>query len=332
MGIADKKKGVPEGIWSKCAACNQIIYQKEFLDAHKVCPNCKFHYQLHAHERINSLIDAGTFQEMDAGLLPSDPLRFSGNKTYAESIEQSAQSANLSEAVVTGKGELAGQPVVIAVLAFQFIGGSMGSVVGEKITRAIEEAIKTNTPFIAVVASGGARMQEGIFSLMQMAKTSAAVACLAEKRLPYVSILTHPTTGGVLASFACLADLIIAEPGSYIGFTGTRVIEQTIRQKLPDGFQTAEFMMEHGMVDMVMDRTKIKDTVATYLKMTTMQPKRPDPIMKALVPDMPIANELTKQMQDTVKKGTKKVSKTVKHGTKSVARNVKKLSDKVRGD
>lgn len=258
---ANEKKGIPEGIWSKCAVCNEIIYQKEFLKNYKVCPKCNFHYQLSAYERIDSLLDIGTFVETDRSLTSKNPLNFTANKSYDESLAQSMERTSLFEAVVTGEGRLGGRKVVLAVMDFQFIGGSMGSVVGEKVTRAIERAAEKKLPLIIVAASGGARMQEGMFSLMQMAKTSAAVNKLSQNKIPYISILTHPTTGGVTASFATLADVIIAEPGALIGFTGPRVIEQTIKQKLPEGFQTAEFLLEHGMVDMVVERKKIRDEI-----------------------------------------------------------------------
>jgi len=269
---ANEKKGIPEGIWSKCAVCNEIMYQKEFLKNYKVCPKCKFHYQLSAYERIDSLVDEGTFVETDRGLRSSNPLNFTANKSYDESLAQSVERTALPEAVITGEGRLNGQRVVLAVMDFRFIGGSMGSVVGEKVTRAIERAAEKKLPLIVVAASGGARMQEGMFSLMQMAKTSAAVNNLSRNKVPYISILTHPTTGGVTASFATLADVIIAEPGALIGFTGPRVIEQTIKQKLPQGFQTAEFLLEHGMVDMVVERKKIRDEIARLLKL--LMPER----------------------------------------------------------
>ncbi|MFZ3063205.1 MAG: acetyl-CoA carboxylase, carboxyltransferase subunit beta [Actinomycetota bacterium] len=266
---ANEKKGIPEGIWSKCAVCSEIIYQKEFLKNYKVCPKCNFHYQLSAYERIDSLVDSKTFVETDRGLTSTNPLNFTANKSYDESLAQSIERTSLPEAVVTGEGRLNGRKVALAVMDFRFIGGSMGSVVGEKVTRTIEKATDKKMPLIVVAASGGARMQEGMFSLMQMAKTSAAVNKLSQNKVPYISILTHPTTGGVTASFATLADVIIAEPGALIGFTGPRVIEQTIKQKLPEGFQTAEFLLEHGMVDMVIERPKIRGEVAKLFNLLT---------------------------------------------------------------
>ncbi len=315
------KKGVPLGIWSKCAACSEIIYQKEFLKDLKVCPSCKFHYQLNSRERIDSLIDKDTFEEINASLTSKNPLKFKANKTYEESIAQSMNRTSLKEAVVTGYGNLNGRPVVIAVMDFHFIGGTMGSVVGEKITRAIEDAIKLDRPFIAVVASGGARMQEGMFSLMQMAKTSAAIARLAENRTPYISIMSHPTTGGVTASFAALADLIIAEPGALIGFAGPRVIEQTIKEKLPDGFQTSEFLLEHGMVDMVIARPEIKGTITTFIDVIKGEPKRAEKMGKGIINDITSSSEISKQVQ-----------KTVRNGTKRIKKGIDRIQDTVRGD
>lgn len=304
------KKGIPEGIWSKCAACNEIIYQKEFLKRHKVCPKCHFHYQLTAQERIDSLLDKGTFQEMDSNLASANPLKFVAAKSYEESLSSSIENTGLNEAVVAGLGELEGRKVILAVMDFRFIGGTMGSVVGEKITRVIERGAEERTPVIVVVASGGARMQEGMLSLMQMAKTSAAAAKLAQRGVPYISILTHPTTGGVTASFATLADVVIAEPGALIGFAGPRVIEQTIKQKLPDGFQTAEFLLEHGMVDMVVERKKIKSIITTLLNLfISPQPK---------------------ESLETIRKVPEKVQEKVQAGSQKLAERVKKIQEKVK--
>lgn len=300
------RKGIPEGIWSKCAACNEIIYQKEFLKNYKVCPKCNFHYQLTTQERIDVLLDKGTFQEMDSGLASANPLKFVAAKSYEESLASSIENTGLKEAVVVGLGELEGRKVLLAVMDFRFIGGTMGSVVGEKITRVIEKAAKERIPVIVVAASGGARMQEGMLSLMQMAKTSAAVSKLAQRGVPYISILTHPTTGGVTASFATLADVVIAEPGALIGFAGPRVIEQTIKEKLPEGFQTAEFLLEHGMVDMVIDRKKIKSTIATLLNLFLSPP--PQESLEAI----------------------KKVQERVQSGSRRLSEGVKKLQDKVK--
>ncbi len=259
------KKEIPEGIWSRCASCNQIIYQVELNDNLKVCPKCKFHFRLRAHEWIEILIDEETFQEWDINLAPMDPLSFKAAKSYKVSLKQAAEKTGLSEAVISGEGKLAGHELVIVALDFEFIGGSMGSVVGEKVARAVEMAGSEQKPLTIVSASGGARMQEGMLSLLQMAKTSAAIGKLQDQAVPYVSILTNPTSGGVLASFSMLADVIIAEPGAFIGFSGPRVIEQTIKQKLPKGFQTAEFLLEHGMIDLVVSRLDMKETVARLL-------------------------------------------------------------------
>lgn len=306
------KKGIPEGVWSKCAACNEIIYQKEFLKEGKVCPKCGFHYQLTAQERVDSLLDAGSFEEMDADLKSADPLSFVGTKSYRESLDSSREKTGLNEAVLSGAGKLGGRPVVLAVMDFRFIGGTMGSVVGEKITRAIERATAERIPIIIVCASGGARMHEGMFSLLQMAKTSAACGRLQTAGVPYVSVLTHPTSGGVTASFAVLSDVIIAEPGSFVGFAGPRVIEQTIKQRLPEGFQTAEFMLERGMIDMVVERKKLRPTVGQLLEQLAAVPAEP-----ALTPE-------------SVKKVQEKVQERVQAGGRRLTEGVKKLQDKVK--
>ncbi|MCK9582673.1 MAG: acetyl-CoA carboxylase, carboxyltransferase subunit beta [Endomicrobiales bacterium] len=253
------KTEIPAGLWTKCKKCEQIIFQKELDENLKVCPKCGAYFRLTPQERIDLLCDKKSFKELDSDLKPSDPLKF---PNYAKK----AQSAQGSEAIVYGQGTIGTHKVVLAVMNFDFMGGSMGSVVGEKIARAAEVCIKKKIPLIIVSASGGARMQEGIISLMQMAKTSAALATLSEKKLPYISILTDPTTGGVTASFAMLGDIIIAEPKALICFAGPRVIEQTIRQKLPDGFQLSEFLMEHGMVDIIAERKNLKATLVSILE------------------------------------------------------------------
>ncbi|MDO8886654.1 acetyl-CoA carboxylase, carboxyltransferase subunit beta [Candidatus Oleimmundimicrobium sp.] len=260
-----EKRPVPDGIWSKCAECGEIIYQKELVKNLWVCPKCNFHYKLSAYDRLGILLDGGEFNEFDASISSDDPLKFKAEKTYLESLNQSKEKTNLNDAVVTVKGKIDGRPVIIAVMDFRFIGGSMGSVVGEKITRAAERAIEGNSPLIIVSSSGGARMQEGMFSLMQMAKTSAAIAHFKETGLPYISVLTNPTMGGVMASFASLGDVIIAEPQALIGFAGPRVIEKTIRQRLPKDFQKAEFMLDYGQVDLVVDRNNLKATISKLL-------------------------------------------------------------------
>ncbi|RJQ52451.1 MAG: acetyl-CoA carboxylase carboxyltransferase subunit beta [Actinobacteria bacterium] len=259
------KRPVPDGVWAKCSSCNKVLYQRQVAKNFKVCPHCQHHFEMSAPERLEMLVDEGTFVEMDAAISTADPLQFVALKTYGESIEQAREKTGLTEAIVTGTGTLGQRPVVVGVMDFRFIGGSMGSGVGEKVARAFEHAAKKRLPVVMVCASGGARMQEGMLSLMQMAKTSAAVARFRESRRPFISILSDPTSGGVTASFATLADVIIAEPGAFVGFTGPRVIEDTIRQKLPQGFQRAEFLLEHGMVDMVLPRELHRETLTRLL-------------------------------------------------------------------
>jgi len=257
---------IPEGLWLKCDGCKEIVYKKEIEKNLKVCPKCNYHFRLGASERISLLIDEGTFVEMDAGLVAGDPLEFKDTIPYKSRIQENQKKTGLSEAVVTGRGKINGDDVVVVIMDFSFMGGSMGSAVGEKITRAAEVALSERLPLIIVSSSGGARMQEGIFSLMQMAKTSAAIGKLKENSVPYISILSDPTFGGVTASFAMLGDVIIAEPGSLIGFAGPRVIEQTIKQQLPDNFQRAEFLLEHGIIDMVVSRKEMKSTISKIIR------------------------------------------------------------------
>lgn len=256
------KKEIPEGIMVKCKNCSLITYTKELNKNNKVCPKCGYHNPLKASERIKLLVDEGSFEEINQDIISEDILSF---PEYAKKLEQTREKTGANDAIVTGKAKIKGHPVVLGVMDFSFMGGSMGSVVGEKITRAILAAVEQQSPFILFSTSGGARMQEGLFSLMQMAKTSAALAQLDRKGLLYISVLTHPTTGGVSASFASLGDYNIAEPGALIGFAGPRVIEQTIRQKLPEGFQTAEFLLEHGQLDMVVERKDMRERLATIL-------------------------------------------------------------------
>jgi acetyl-CoA carboxylase carboxyl transferase subunit beta len=258
-----KKVKIPEGLWVKCDNCKEIIYRKEVEKNFKVCPKCDYHFRITASERLPYLVDENSFLEFEDGLSPKDALSF---KDYKDKLKSSRKKTGLKDAVISGEAKIGGRPVQIVVMDFNFMGGSMGSVVGEKITRAVERAIEKKTPFIAVSASGGARMQEGILSLMQMAKTSAATARLADAGLPYISILTDPTFGGVTASFAMLGDIIIAEPKTLIGFAGPRVIEQTIKQQLPPGFQRAEFLLEHGMIDMIVSRKDLHGTLAKILE------------------------------------------------------------------
>jgi acetyl-CoA carboxylase carboxyl transferase subunit beta len=261
-----KKKDIPEGLWTKCEGCSEALYNKNLEENFKVCPKCNYHFVLGAYERISLLLDAGTFSEYDKDMVSGDPLEFKGPKTYAEKIASDQAATGLKEAVITGEGQVNNKPLLIAVTDSRFIMGSMGSVVGEKITRVIEAATKKKLPLIIVSGSGGgARMYEGMFSLMQMSKTSAALSYHHKAGLAYISVLTNPTMAGVMASFAGLGDIIIAEPKALIGFTGPRVIEQTIRQKLPAGFQRSEFLLEHGLIDMIVQRKNMKDTISQLL-------------------------------------------------------------------
>jgi acetyl-CoA carboxylase carboxyl transferase subunit beta len=262
---AEDRRDVPTDVFDKCKGCGEILYRERLAQNLNVCPNCGHHLRIGAHAYVSILLDGGSFDEMDEGLRAADPLTFTDLKPYPARIA-SAEAKGKAEAVLSGTGRLDGIGVSLAVMDFDFIGGSMGSVVGEKIARAGKVAIDRKIPFLVVSASGGARMQEGIYSLMQMAKTSTVLARLHEAAIPFVSILTHPTTGGVTASYAMLGDVNLAEPGALIGFAGPRVIEETIKQELPAGFQRSEFLLEHGMVDRVVDRRKLKETIATILR------------------------------------------------------------------
>jgi len=257
-----------EGLWIKCDGCREPVWKKDLEANMQVCPKCDHHYKVNAFDRLDILLDEG-WREFDESLHSTDPLHFKAAKSYRDSLDNLPARVGVRDAVVNAEGRLAGLPVVVSSMEYNFIGGSMGSVVGEKITRAIERAVDRKCAIIIVSCSGGARMQEGALSLMQMAKISAALAILDRKRLPYFSILTNPTTGGVTASFAMLGDLNIAEPGALIGFAGPRVIEQTIRQKLPDGFQRAEFLVEHGMVDSIVPRRDQKTFISNALRLFT---------------------------------------------------------------
>ena len=270
---ADKSR-VPEGLWVKCPSCSEIIYNKDLAASLNVCTKCAHHFRLNAAERLKTLFD-GAWQEYDQGLTSIDPLSFTDTKRYQNRLEASIAATGLQDAVITATGTIQGLPCSIAAMEYGFIGGSMGVVVGEKITRAIERAISQRMPVIIVSSSGGARMMEGALSLMQMAKISAALARLDRARLPYVSVLTDPTTGGVTASFAMLGDVNIAEPKALIGFAGPRVIEQTIRQQLPEGFQRSEFLLEHGMLDAIVDRREMKDVIARFLRFGGAVPAPP---------------------------------------------------------
>jgi len=272
---SESKTNIPAGVWIKCPECGETLFSKDLDKNLKVCPACQYHFRLTAEERIAQLLDEGTFREFDPDLVATDPLKFSDSKKYKDRIKQAMVKTNLKEAVTTGEGLMNGKPVAVGVFNFRFMGGSMGSVVGEKLTRMIEHAERQRIPAIIVSASGGARMQEGAFSLMQMAKTSAALYRLGEARVPYVSLLTDPTTGGVSASFAMLGDLNIAEHGALIGFAGPRVIQQTIKQNLPQGFQRADFLQDHGVVDFILHRSEIKDTLSKVLGMMFPSADRP---------------------------------------------------------
>jgi acetyl-CoA carboxylase carboxyl transferase subunit beta len=262
----EKPSRVPEGLWVKCPGCSQIIYNKDLDKNLQVCPKCAHHFRINAAERLQALFDAGEWTEYFPDLTSNDPLKFTDTKPYRTRLKDTISKTGMRDAIVIATGKLDGLDVVVAAMEYAFIGGSMGVVVGEKITRAIEMALERRHPVIIISCSGGARMMEGALSLMQMAKVSAALAKLDRARLPFVSVLTDPTTGGVTASFAMLGDLNIAEPKALIGFAGPRVIEQTIRQKLPDGFQRSEFLLEHGMLDLIVDRREMKATLARALR------------------------------------------------------------------
>jgi acetyl-CoA carboxylase carboxyl transferase subunit beta len=262
---APKRLKVVEGLWLKCNHCREIIYRKEVDRNNKVCPKCDYHFPISVTERITMLVDLGTFKEWDAGIEPKDPLVFTDTSSYRDRLKAQQEKTGRKDAIVIGEGAVNGRRIALGVMDFSFMGGSMGSVVGEKICLAADRAVASRNPMVLVTASGGARMQEGILSLMQMAKTSAAVARLGEAGVPFVTILADPTFGGVTASVAMLADVIIAEPKALIGFAGPRVIEQTIKQQLPDEFQRAEFLLEHGIVDLIVERKRLKETLATVL-------------------------------------------------------------------
>jgi len=260
-----KRPKIVEGMWLKCNHCREIVYRKEVDRNNKVCPKCDYHFPISVSERISMLVDLGTFKEWDPEVEPQDPLQFHDSRSYRDRLKSQQEKTGRKDAIVIGEGVINGRKVVLGVFDFSFMGGSMGSVVGEKICRAVDRAVAARAPLVLVTTSGGARMQEGILSLLQMAKTSAAVAKLGEARLPLISILADPTFGGVTASVAMLGDVITAEPKALIGFAGPRVIEQTIKQQLPDEFQRAEFLLEHGMIDMIVERKRLKETLSTLL-------------------------------------------------------------------
>jgi len=272
-----KKVNIAEGLWIKCDSCKEIVYRPEVDRAGRVCPRCGYPFRISARDRIALLADEGSFEERDVGVTSRDPLEFRDTKRYTDRLKAARKSTGLEEAVLTGTARVGGCPVVLGVLEFAFLGGSMASVVGEKLTRAAELALQKRMPLIIVSASGGARMQEGILSLMQMAKTSAALARLAEEGVPYISLLTDPTTGGVTASFAMLGDIVLAEPRALIGFAGPRVIAETIRQPLPEGFQRSEFLLQHGQLDLVVERRELRETLRRILRFFATPPFAPGP-------------------------------------------------------
>ncbi len=267
------EREIADGLWTKCEECGTLSYNKDFRSNQMVCLECHHHRRVPAEERVCQLIDVNTWMPLDEGLRPIDPLKFRDRKAYSDRLRETQEKTTLTDAVYTGTGQLEGLPLALAVMDFRFMGGSMGSVVGEKLTRLIELATKVGLPVVIVCASGGARMQEGMLSLMQMAKISGALERHREARLLYIPVLTHPTTGGVIASFAMLGDIILAEPKATIGFSGRRVIEQTLKEKLPDDFQTSEYYLQHGLVDAIVPRTQLKKTLAQLIRLHQPVPK-----------------------------------------------------------
>src|SRR5467141_2356076 len=269
LDTSGERKVRTEGLWVKCDTCRQIIWKKDLEENLNVCPKCDRHFRIDARSRLAQVIDDNEYEVLDSNLVSTDPLKFVDLKSYSARLKQAQADTGLNDALINARGKVNGRTVIVSAMEYGFIGGSMGAVVGETITRAIEKAIETRTPIIIVSASGGARMMEGVISLMQLAKISAALARLDEAKVPFISVLTDPTTGGVTASFAMLGDLNIAEPGALIGFAGPRVIEQTIRQKLPEGFQRSEFLVKHGMLDSVVPRPRMKSYIAKALDFMT---------------------------------------------------------------
>jgi acetyl-CoA carboxylase carboxyl transferase subunit beta len=264
-----RKTEVPDGLWEKCPSCGEILYRKELLRQRSVCPKCEYHFRINASAYIDILVDEGSFEETEAALTSLDPLHFRDSRKYSDRLKDAMKKTGRNSAIITGTATVEGQPAALAILDFSFLGGSMGSVVGEKIRRIADVAIENRLPMVILSASGGARMQESILSLMQMAKTSVAVAAVSRARLPYISILTNPTTGGVAASFAFQGDVIIAEPKSLVGFAGPRVIRETVGEELPEGFQRSEFLLEHGMIDMIKNRRELKKALGFVLDSLT---------------------------------------------------------------
>ena len=273
------KKGIPQGVWSKCVKCDSVLYNAELERNQKVCPRCGHHMRISARERIKWLLDENSIEELAANIKPVDILKFRDSKKYKDRLTEAQKKTKESDALIVVKGSIKNQPVVVAAFEFEFMGGSMGSVVGEKFVTGARAAIEQGLPYICFSASGGARMQEALFSLMQMAKTSASIAKIDDHKLPFISVLTDPTMGGVSASLAMLGDVIIAEPNALIGFAGPRVIEQTVREKLPDGFQRSEFLLEHGAIDMIIDRRDMANTLNKLLSL--MQPQPVDTTLSA---------------------------------------------------
>jgi len=271
----DKKVKIHEGMWVKCENCKEIVYRKEIERNLRVCPKCNYHFRISARERLDLIVDEGSFIETNAEITSGDPILFKDTIPYRERITENRKNSNINDAIITGDATVKGYPIIVGIMDFSFMGGSMGSVVGEKFVRAAERAIERGCTLISVASSGGARMQEGIYSLMQMAKASAAIGRLKDSGILYISILSDPTFGGVTASFAMLGDIIIAEPKSLIGFAGPRVIEQTIKQQLPENFQRAEFLLEHGMIDIVVDRKNLKETIAMLIGHLSPSPPQP---------------------------------------------------------
>ena len=269
---ASKRRSVPEGLWEKCDRCGAVLYRPALEENLEVCPKCSFHMPIRARVRLAALFDAGSTKEIAGELGPTDVLKFRDQKKYSDRIKAAQKSTGERDALVAMEGTLKQRPLVAAAFDFAFMGGSMGSVVGERFTRAAERAVELRCPMVCFTATGGARMQESLFSLMQMAKTSAALARMRARGLPFISVMTHPTTGGVSASFAMLGDLNLAEPEALIGFAGPRVIEQTVRETLPEGFQRSEFLLEHGAIDQICDRRQLRDRIATLVAMMTRQP------------------------------------------------------------
>jgi acetyl-CoA carboxylase carboxyl transferase subunit beta len=263
---AERRMKMPEGLWVKCEACKEMVYKKEVVRNANVCPKCDYHFRIGARARLEMLMDDGKFEEFDSDITPEDALGFKDTMPYSKRLKQYQTRTGLRDAFISCGGTIGGHPVIVGVMEYGFMGGSMGSVVGEKVTRCVERGLAERAPVIVVACSGGARMQEGALSLMQMAKISAALARLDQAGVPYISIMTDPTTGGVTASFAMLGDLNLAEPRALIGFAGPRVIEQTIRQQLPAGFQRSEFLVEHGMVDMLVERSRMREVIASCLE------------------------------------------------------------------